>query len=95
MIYTYNPTRNDHRGGRRFVVMFYEGRKWLKLLDTGTLEIYRRPLAEQRHLRPYKIKPKTLANRLTKRRALFNRHGAPYPKRSVTQAITLLRSQSL
>lgn len=78
-------------GGWRFVVLFHRGRKWIRLLDTATLQIYRRPVAELRNLRPYQIRPKTMARRLRERRARFRRLGLSYPKRAVASAIDALR----
>ena len=92
MIYTYFPDRPEWRGGRRFVVLFHQGRKWLKLLDTGTLETYLEPVTALRSLRPYKITPATLANRLVKRRAAFKRQHINFSQRSTDRAITALRT---
>ena len=92
MIYTYFPDRPEWKGGRRFVVLFHQGRKWLRLLDTGTLETYREPVTAFRQLRPYKIAPSTMANRLVTRRAALKRHGMTFSKRSVSRAITALHT---
>ncbi len=92
MIYTYFPDRSAWRGGRRFVVLFHHGRKWLKLLDTGTLETYQEPVTAMRNLQPYKITRSIMANRLVKRRATFKRHQINFSKRSLDRAITALRT---
>ena len=92
MIYTYFPDRPDWRGGRRFVVLYHHGRKWLKLLDTGTFDTYTEPVTALRHLHPYKIKPRTMANRLGKRRAVFRRSAVTIPQRAIEKAITALNA---
>lgn len=92
MIYTFNPDRPEWRGGRRFVVLFHHGRKWLKLLDTGTLETYREPITAMRSLRPYKMSPAKMANRLARRRATFKRQHIKFSERSADRAITALRT---
>ena len=92
MIYTYFPDRPDWRGGRRFVVLFQQGRRWLHLLDTGTLETYREPVTALRILRPYQIVPARMAQRLVKRRAAFKRQNINFSARSLDRAITSLRS---
>lgn len=79
-------------GGWRFVVLFHRGRKWLKLLDTATLRVYRLPVSELRHLRPYDgIRPKSMARRLAERRARFRRMAIHVPERAVKSAIATLR----
>lgn len=91
MIYTYCSDDPGWRGGWRFVVLFHKGRKWIKLLDTATLEVYRRPVSETRRLRPYKMKPKTMARRLVQRRAAFQRHQVAFRTKAVRVAIDTLR----
>lgn len=91
MIFTYSNSKPEWRGGRRFAVLFHTGRKWIKLLDTATLEVYRLPVAEQRRLSPYSIEPKTMASRLAKRRAGLKRHGLRFSRRAVKSAIQILR----
>lgn len=81
-------------GGWRYVVLFHHGRKWLKLLDTATLRVYRLPVAHIRDLRPYTIRPRTLANRLVARRARFRRLGIHCPEKAVQAAIDTLRNAS-
>jgi hypothetical protein len=56
------------------VVLFHQGRKWLRLLDTATLDVYAVPHAERRHLRPANARPKALARRLAKRGADWRRY---------------------
>lgn len=89
MIYQYYADQ----GGNRFVVQFHEGRKWIKLLDTGTLDVYKISLREGKKLKPYtKIKPKTLAKRLRKRRALRKKLEMSFPKKAVESAIKKLET---
>ena len=78
-------------GGWRFVVLFYRGRKWIKLLDKSTLQVYRLPVSELRRLQPYAGRPSTVANRLARRRALFRRHNLRFSKKAVRAAISALR----
>jgi hypothetical protein len=70
-------------GGWRLVVRFHEGRKWLKLLNVSTLQVYRIAKDQQRHLVPYTgIRPKTLARRLRQRRARLKRCAtSAFPKK--------------
>lgn len=49
MIYRYYA----ETGGWRFVVLFHDGRKWLKLLDASRLEVYRIVRDQHRALVPY------------------------------------------
>ncbi len=82
-----------NQGGNRFVVLFHEGRKWIKLLDTGTLEVYRIPVRDTRKLKPYtKLKPKVLARRLKERRALRKKLDMNYPKKAVNDTIKKLET---
>jgi hypothetical protein len=61
-------------GGWRVVVLFHEGRKWLKLLDASRFEIYRIAKDQHRKLVPYTgIKPKALARQLKQRRTRMKR----------------------
>ena len=50
MIYRYYA----ETGGWRFVVLFHEGRKWLKLLDASRLEVYRIAKNQHHNLIPYR-----------------------------------------
>ena len=89
MIYRYY----SQTGGWRFVVLFHEGRKWLKLLETARLEVYRVSKDEFCNLVPYtKIKPKVLARRLRQRRAYLARCNVGFPKKSVRMAISKLEA---
>ena len=75
------------------MVKFHEGRKWIKLLDTGTFQIYRITLRDGRKLKPYtKLKPKKLAKRLKKRRALYKKLEMRYPKTAIASAIKQLET---
>ncbi len=87
MIYTYFAPR----GGRRLVVLFHQGRKWLRLLDTATLDVYAVPHAERRHLRPANARPKALAKRLARRSVAWRRYGLRFSKRAVQAAIRSLQ----
>lgn len=87
MIYTYFAPR----GGWRLVVLFHQGRKWFRLLDTTTLDVYVVSRAELRHLRPAGARPKALAKRLARRRADWRRYGFRFSRRAVQAAIRSLR----
>lgn len=87
MIYTYFAPR----GGWRLVVLFHRGRKWVRLLDTATLDVYTESHAELRHLRPAGARPKALAKRLVRRRADWRRYGFRFSRCAVQAAIRLLR----
>jgi len=78
-------------GGWRFVVLFHHGRKWLKLLDTATLEIYRLPVRDLARLQPYGISRRELARRIAARRKLFEECGVSFPKSAVAEAIRAIR----
>lgn len=87
MIYRYF----SKTGGWRFVVMFHNGRKHVKLLDVSTFGIYKITPRETKALIPYAgIKPKTLGGRIKKTRARLKRCGVGYPKRAVQQTISAL-----
>ena len=88
MIYRYFAPR----GGWRLVVLFHQGRKWLRLLDTSTLDVYAVPHAELRHLRPADARPKALARRLAKRGTDWRRYGFRFSTQAVRAAIRSLRS---
>ncbi len=79
------------RGGWRYVVLYRKGRKWLRLLDTATLEVYKVPVFEFRRLRPYRMARRTLAARLVKRRDAFRRYGRRFSERAVKATIQVLR----
>ena len=79
------------KGGLRFVVLFHEGRKHVKLFDTGTFDVYTITPRDVKRLKPYtSIKAKTLAIRIRKRRAIFKRCGLSFPKNTVSKVIALL-----
>lgn len=79
------------RGGWRLVVLFHQGRKWLRLLDTATLDVYAVSHVELRHLRPAAARPKALAKRLARRSVDWRRYGLRFSRRAVQAAIRSLR----
>jgi|GEM_PF-4183801 len=81
-------------GGWRFVVLFHHGRKWIRLLDTATLQVYCLPVSALRSLRPYDIRSKSMARRLIERRARFRRLGLHFPRRAVNDAIAGLKKEA-
>lgn len=79
----------SNNGGWRFGVLYHDGRKHFKVLDTATLSIVN--LDNKRDTVPYtKIKPKTLINRIKKRRAVLKRCGVGFPKVAVEKALMKL-----
>ncbi|GAB5469817.1 MAG: hypothetical protein Kilf2KO_28470 [Rhodospirillales bacterium] len=91
MIYRYYADR----GGWRFVVLFHKGYKHVRLLDTGTFDVYRITPRDVGRLRPYtQITPKTLAGRIKERRRMFKRCGVGFPKRAVERVIAALAGVS-
>lgn len=89
MIYQYFA----ERGGWRFVVLFHTGRKWLKALDTATLEVYRLPVRQQAQLIPYEMNRRTLASRLRVRRDRMRNCHHRFSDNAVKAAIRALRAK--
>ena len=84
MIYRYYA----ETGGWRLTVLFHEGRKWMKLLDASTLQVYRIAREQHRQLVPYTgIKPRTLARLLRQRRARLKRCNVRFSKQATGRAI--------
>ncbi|MBL4757521.1 MAG: hypothetical protein JKY32_07755 [Rhizobiales bacterium] len=79
-------------GGWRLVVLFHAGRKWLKLLDTGNLDVYRLPARAMQTMAPYPTPTKKLATKLAARRASCKRNQVPFPKKAVQLSIERLRA---
>jgi hypothetical protein len=91
MIYRYYA----ETGGWRFVVLFHEGRTWLKLLDVSRLEVCRIAKDQHRHLVPYtEVKPTTLARWLRQRRTRMKRCHVSFPEKAVQSAIRTLEGTS-
>lgn len=86
MIYRYYA----ERGGWRLVVLFHEGRKWIRLLEVSTFEVYRLPVREIGRLRPVDLPPKRTARKIAQRRAFLNRCQMRFSKRAVQIAIRRL-----
>lgn len=86
MIYRYYA----ERGGWRLVVLFHEGRKWIRLLEVSTFEVYRLPAHEIRRLRPVDLPRKRTARKIAQRRAFLNRCRMRFSKRAVQSAISKL-----
>jgi len=82
-------------GGWRLVVLFHQGRKWIKLLDYSTLKVYRCPIKELETLCPYSIKSITIARKIATRRASYKRLGVAFPKKAVQAAINALQKHSV
>ena len=82
-------------GGWRLVVLFHQGRKWIKLLDYSTLKVYRCPVKELDTLRPCSLKPVSLARKIASRKASYKRLGITFPKKAVLAAINALRKGSI
>ena len=82
-------------GGWRFVVLFHEGPKWLKLLDASTLAVYRIAREQYRALVPYtQITPHAMARRLKQRRTRMKRCNISFPYTAVQRAIHKLEGAS-
>lgn len=78
-------------GGLRFVILFHEGYKWIKLLDTALLTVYTIPVAKQKKLKPYtQLKYKVMARRLRKRRAIYKKLKMSYACKDTDDAIKKL-----
>jgi len=82
-------------GGWRLVVLFHQGRKWIKLLDYSTLKVYRCPVKELETLRPCSLKPISLARKIASRRVSYRSLGVAFPKKSVQATINALRKGSI
>jgi len=82
-------------GGWRFVVLFHEGHKWLKLLDASTLEVYRIAREQYRALVPYtQTNPQALSRLLKQRRTRMKRCNVSFPQTAVQSAIHKLEGAS-
>lgn len=80
--------------GWRLVILFHNGRKWIKVLETARLQTHRLRAADAGKLRPCaEIKPKQAAKRLRSRRALFKRLDVAFPAKAVAQAIAALEGR--
>ena len=87
MIYHYYAAR----GGWRLTVMFYKGRKWLKLLEVSTFEVYRLPVSAQHRLKPAAdLNVQKVARNIARRRALLKRCHVGFSKKAVQAAIAAL-----
>lgn len=86
MIYRYH----SKIGGWRFVVVFHDGRKHVKVLDISTLEAYTITPEQKRALVPYECSASKLAKRIRNTVRRFKRCGVAYSKTSVMKAISRL-----
>ena len=91
MIYRYYA----NIGGWRLLLLFHHGRKWIKLLDYSTLQIYRCQIRELEMLRLCSLKPKFIARKMSVRRTHYKRLGITFPKKAVQAAINALRKGSV
>lgn len=78
-------------GGYRHVVLFYQGHKWLKVLDLGTLDVYKLPARERHQLKTFKARKSTARTILKNRRDCYKRFGLGYSRKAVKQALLVLR----
>jgi len=86
MIYRFHSTT----GGWRFVVIFHDGRKHVRLLDISTLEVHTIPAAEKRGLVFYGGKGTNIAKRLRATARTYKRCEVGFPRASVKKAIQVL-----
>ena len=79
--------------GWRMVAVTTQGRKWLTLLDLGTLRKVKLPTEALRHAKPADYRPKWLARRLDTRRKLFKRNKMPHAVMLVKKTVADLRKE--
>ena len=70
--------------GWRDVGVLSCGRKWLTVVEAGSMQTHKLPLSEARHMRPRNYSPRRLAKRLRRNAKVF---GATQPVMEVIRQI--------
>ena len=80
-----------NRGGWRFVVLYHNGHKHVRLFDIGTFEIYKITPRYIERLKPDTvITPKKLVAHIKRRRRMFQRCDVGFPKKTVQKVLAVL-----